>query len=407
MCSIAEKLYGGNTSGSVDYELALAELESLAEEEVERLMALGDAEDNSTCDVYMPSENEYSHAEGDVNTLVGCSPSDAPWDVHRASTDHVVDLYVKHDGNQAHADKMRVCSEWLVFYRAYSTAQNDEEKKRWRYKLAMASFCRVRGCPVCMWRRSLRMKGIAIYERLPEILQAYPTHRFLFLTLTVRNCAVSQLKITLHDMNEAWRRFRVLTGFKNAVQGWFRSVEFTRGTDGVSVHPHFHILLHVSADYFSGHGKYMSQKQITQMWKECLRVDYTPVVNVKAVKRGCEVNSIKEVMKYTVKESDIQSMIEDGTEWYVRVYEQLAGAKLVTSSGTLRFLATRPKEEQFEGEQDNKDDLIDIGRSPDETEEIADASTPYEYYWSADTAHYISGRRGSRHEKIRGDNNEE
>ena len=403
--SIAEKLHDGNSFGSVEYELALAELESVAEEELERLVALGDADVDITSDVYMPPGNEYSHAEAGLNTLVGSSPSDAPWDTHRASTDHVVDLYVKHDGNQAHADKMRECSEWLLFYRAYRMSESAEEKKQWRYKLAAANFCKVRGCPVCMWRRSLKMKGIAVYERLPAIMDMYPTHRFVFLTLTVRNCAVGELRDTLHQMNEAWRRFRVLTCFKNVVQGWFRSVEFTRGSDGVSVHPHFHILLHVRSSYFSKKGGYMSQAQISNMWKECLRVEYIPVVNIKAVRKGAEIGSIKEVMKYTVKESDIQSMIDDGSDWYVRVYEQLAGAKLITSSGSLKFLATRP-EKKFDGEQNEKEDLVDIGKNPDETEEIVDLSTPYEYYWNAATAHYMSGRRGVRHEKIRGDLND-
>jgi plasmid rolling circle replication initiator protein Rep len=74
-----------------------------------------------------------------------------------------------------------------------------------KLKLQTAKFCRVRHCPVCQWRRSLMWKAKA-YKILPRIVEAYPSYRFLFLTLTIKNTDITTLKQTLKGMN---------TGFKD------------------------------------------------------------------------------------------------------------------------------------------------------------------------------------------------
>ena len=52
----------------------------------------------------------------------------------------------------------------------------------------------------CQWRRSLMWKAKA-YKILPRIVEAYPSHRFLFLTLTVKNTDITILNQTLKQMN--------------------------------------------------------------------------------------------------------------------------------------------------------------------------------------------------------------
>ena len=46
-----------------------------------------------------------------------------------------------------------------------------------------AFFCRVRHCPVCQWRRSLLWRAV-MFQQLPNIQERFPTHRWVFLTLT-------------------------------------------------------------------------------------------------------------------------------------------------------------------------------------------------------------------------------
>ena len=52
-------------------------------------------------------------------------------------------------------------------------------------KLQHANFCRDRLCPMCNWRRSLKI--FAQVSKVMDALQA-EGYQFLFLTLTVRNC---------------------------------------------------------------------------------------------------------------------------------------------------------------------------------------------------------------------------
>jgi Replication protein len=95
----------------------------------------------------------------------------------------------------------------------------------------------------------------------------------------VRNCELDDLRETLAAMNKAWIR---LTQRKNfPAIGWLKSVEVTRGTDG-RAHPHFHCLLMVKSSYFT-HG-YLSQQAWRDLWKDCMRLDYDPMVNIKVVK---------------------------------------------------------------------------------------------------------------------------
>ena len=71
-------------------------------------------------------------------------------------------------------------------------------------KLKSAPFCHVRGCPVCQWRKSLFWKAM-MYQTYDQIKELYPSHRWLFLTLTVENCPIGELRATLSHMNDAWK----------------------------------------------------------------------------------------------------------------------------------------------------------------------------------------------------------
>ena len=115
------------------------------------------------------------------------------------------------------------------------------------------------------------------YQSLPEIQQAYPKARWLFLTLTVRNPDITDLRATLQAMNQAWRRLVVRKEFKR-VTGWIRTTEVTRGKDG-SAHPHFHCLLMVPSGYFAGKN-YVTQARWTELWQECARLDYLSLIHI-------------------------------------------------------------------------------------------------------------------------------
>jgi plasmid rolling circle replication initiator protein Rep len=216
-------------------------------------------------------------------------------------------------------------------------------------KLREAHFCRVRHCPICQWRRSKRW--IARFLKvIPEVLGKYPKGRFIFLTLTQRNVAVNELRVTLRAMSKAWDRMRKRKEFA-AVSGWLRTVEVTRGADG-SAHPHYHALILVPGDYFHTSVKYVTQVGWTKLWRESLKLDYDPIVHVTAVKpkRGrpakgetlpALVNAAREALKYAVKPSD---MTADGA-WLLELTRQLDKLRFIASGGVLKdILGERDKE---------------------------------------------------------------
>jgi len=270
--------------------------------------------------------------------LADYSPQDKPWDTHRAQTQTVEGVYrgTIYDGL---AGRLRNCSGFLGF------AWVADDTGELRLSLRTARFCRVRHCPVCQWRRSLMWQA-RFLQALPSIEAAYPTARWLFLTLTVRNCPVDDLRRTLRSMNEAWHRLVKRPEFAGNVQGWVRATEVTRGQDD-SAHPHFHSLLMVRPSYF-GKG-YVTQSRWAELWQQCARLDYRPIVDIRTVRarRGAPGEkplrqALAETLKYSVKPSDMEG------EWLIELTRQVHKLRFVASGGVLKNVLR----ESDESEQD-------------------------------------------------------
>ena len=122
--------------------------------------------------------------------LSDISQRDKPWDKHRANADKVSNHYKGSDFEQ-YANRIDFCSQLLDF-----KLTPDTDVGELKLKLSAARFCRVRHCPVCQWRRSLMWKAKA-FKVLPSVVKDYPTHRWLFLTLTIKNCPIVELRNTL------------------------------------------------------------------------------------------------------------------------------------------------------------------------------------------------------------------
>lgn len=290
--------------------------------------------------VYPPSystnaANCHQQQASEVS-LVDLSPKDKKWDERRAEADGFKNLY-KGTEFDTYSARIRVCSELLVF------AFQVNETGNYALKLQDARFCRVRHCPVCQWRRSLMWRAKA-FKVLPEVVKQYPKSRFIFLTLTVKNCQLSELRDTLAWMNKSWK---LLTKRKEwPAQGWIKSVEVTRSDDDLA-HPHFHCLLMVRPSYFTT--GYLSQKRWSELWQGCLKVNYTPVVHIQTVKpaKGVEkaldgsamLTALCETLKYSVKPEDILGDDDRGMsnqEWLVELTHQLHKTRAVATGGVLK-----------------------------------------------------------------------
>ena len=253
--------------------------------------------------------------------LAELSPRDKPWDKHRANADRI-EAHYRGSEFDAYAQRVHFCSELLQF-----GLVQDWDEEAMKLRLRSARFCRVRHCPVCQWRRSLMWKAKA-YKVLPKIVQAYPTHRWVFLTLTVKNVPIVELRENLVSMNRAFQRLSQRKAWP--AEGWLRSTEVTRGRNG-SAHPHFHCLLMVKPSYF-GKG-YIKQAEWVSLWRHAMRLDYDPVIDCRAVKRGKQpMQLVPEILKYCTKESDLVA----DREWFLELTRQMHKMKCVTTGGVLK-----------------------------------------------------------------------
>lgn len=270
--------------------------------------------------------------------LTDFSPNDKPWVTHKCESVDVSDIYANSSKHAKKAARMAECSSYLDF----AEMLKDPELGEIAYKLVKARFCRVRYCPICQWRRSLFWHA-RFYKALPGIIAQHPTDRFIFLTLTVRNCAITDLRETLQAMNQAWRRLVMRKEF-SSVKGWVRTTEVTRGEDDSampnSAHPHFHVLLMVPASYFSGQN-YIKQATWARVWQESTRLDYEPRVDVRAVKNkkarpddetGLPRDGIAETLKYSVKPSDMTA----SPEWMLELTEQTHKLRFIATGGLFK-----------------------------------------------------------------------
>lgn len=299
------------------------------------------------------SEIEPSDAASisDTPNLSDLSGRDKPWDKHRANADKV-SVYYADSEFRDYGDRIHYCSEFLDFRLA--PGESDGVMK---LKLDSARFCRVRHCPVCQWRRSLMWKAKA-YKILPKIVNEYPTYRWLFVTLTVRNCQITELRPTLNWMHESFKRLTKLKDFPAI--GWIKSTEVTRGKDG-NAHPHFHCLLMVQPSYFGKN--YMRQSEWVDLWRRSLRIDYNPVLDVQAIKKGISpATLVPELLKYCTKESDLTG----DREWFLELTRQMHKARTVATGGVLKDYLQELEQEP--------EDLIGKG---DELENEADEQHLY------------------------------
>ncbi|MEC2217098.1 protein rep, partial [Bacillus velezensis] len=206
------------------------------------------------------------------------------------------------------AEKLSGCAECLSFKRDPETD---------KLKLYQAHFCKVRLCPMCAWRRSLK---IAYHNKLivEEANRQYGCG-WIFLTLTVRNVAGEELKPAISDMMKGFNRLMKYKRVDTAVLGYFRALEITKNHEEDTYHPHFHVLLPVKRSYFGKN--YIKQVEWTSLWKRAMKLDYTPIVDIRRVKGRAKIDAeqiesdvreammehkaVLEISKYPVKDTDV------------------------------------------------------------------------------------------------------
>ena len=190
-------------------------------------------------------------------------------------------------------ERVKTCGDYLQFVKRPDGS----------LRLAKAYFCQNKLCAMCNWRRSMK-HSYQTSVVVDEAMQQYPKARFLFLTLTVKNVPGEELSKTFTSLTQAFDRLFRRAKVKKNLIGYLRATEVTHNEITGEYHPHLHVLLMVKSSYFGGKGdNYITQEEWGQMWSQSLKVDYVPMVDVRAVKeqgKGLK-GAILETAKYPTK----------------------------------------------------------------------------------------------------------
>ncbi|OUZ11635.1 protein rep [Bacillus pumilus] len=286
------------------------------------------------------------------------------------------------------AEKVSDCAECLAFRR---------DKETGRLRLYQAYFCKVRLCPMCAWRRSLK---IAYHNKLivEEANRQYKP-AWIFLTLTVRNVDGDHLKQAISDMMKGFNRLMKYKKVNSSAFGYFRALEITKNHEENTYHPHFHVLVPVKKSYFTGKS-YIKQAEWTSLWKRAMKLDYTPIVHVQRVKGKKGINAeaiekevreameeqkaILEISKYPVKDTDVirgNEVTEENLDTVYYLDDALSARRLIGYGGILKEIH---KELNLTDAEDG--DLIRIEEDEDE---VANETFEVMARWHVGVKNYI------------------
>jgi plasmid rolling circle replication initiator protein Rep len=231
--------------------------------------------------------------------------------------------------------------------------------------------CKDRFCPFCNTRRQKKYSKL-IYKNLVQ-LQKTQKLRFIFLTLTIKNCKLEDLKSTIVQMKKAFNNMTKLKRWQDSILGFLNVLEFTYNQKENTYHPHFHILLAVQPKYFdTNRNLYLKNQDFKDMWKNALKVDYSIQTNVKIVSSrkinkdrdtgkekilNKEASAVAELCKYPFKDTDISKIKETD---FIELTKQLFRVHNISTGGILKNLHSKVKKIDNDLIKIDDDDVDDL-----------------------------------------------
>lgn len=288
-------------------------------------------------------------------------------------------------------------------------------------KLHKSSFCRVRLCPMCQWRRSLKLgaqvRRVVERANADHITETGAAWRWLMVTFTVKNVEGPELGAAIDAIHKGLNNLAKSKRWAAAVKGWLRATEVTHNTNHKSgaydtYHPHMHLLLCVPSSYFSGKG-YIRQTEWAQLWGHYIKADYTPIVDVRPIKPdgGGRLSDIPageqaaamgkacaEVSKYAAKPADYIVPSDPALSMQtVQVLDAVLNRRRMTSwGGCLKDIA-----KALQLDDPEMGDLVHIDDTAS-TDPVAEELADYiAYSWALGARNYLPvGERRGKSERV-------
>ena len=289
----------------------------------------------SNCNTHNNNENGILEiGTGEILSDKRPNGKERPWKKHKINSLKLHGLYEKaliKDNDLITESRMKnleECGNNLLF------SINEKNEK----KIKSAYFCRLRTCPMCNWRKSLKMFG-QTNKIANKILEQNSSTRFLFVTFTVKNCPAEKLEETINHMNQGFKsltdkskKLAITNKFKNNMLGYIRAMEVTYNQEKDTYHPHIHCILAVKAQYFT-HG-YIKKGDWQYIWGECCKTEYEPIVKVQTIKNST-AKAVAEVAKYPVKMDELANYQDEkkAINALIVFTKILKGRRLITFGG--------------------------------------------------------------------------
>lgn len=256
------------------------------------------------------------------------------------------------------ADRRLKIDQCGTFIRLQADAENSASMQ-----LVASNLCRLRLCPMCEWRLSLR-RFVALQAAVDQIGSA---SAWLHLVLTTPNVSGDELSSAITAL---FGRFRAFWK-KSAPPSWlgfYRGLEVTYNAEEDTYHPHFHVLVSVRESYFKSRD-YLSQAALQDLWG-----------SIVFVKRIRDLGSgIAEVVKYACKPLRVSDRFS--ADRAAAVYDVLAGAlhgrRMVQAGGNVQeALRTLGR-------------LAELNELTEGTDQTDEARESFGFYWHFKENKYV------------------
>ncbi len=221
-------------------------------------------------------------------------------------------------------------------------------------KIVGANFCRIRLCPMCQKRKSLKT-----YSDFSKILDKLSEYRFLHLVLTVPNVEAEDLKKTIEEMNSCSSRLFAMKDIKRSFVGVARCLEITYNSRTITFHPHFHCLVAVKKSYFTSR-TYLKHEYIQHCWsalwcmkhlnlkrlkdEKIIEYELSDIKRLQIHITKADKGALPEIAKYAVKPLVFDSgLLKDRAKVLQSLFEALHGKRMIQTYGIIKDTAKELK----------------------------------------------------------------
>lgn len=268
------------------------------------------------------------------------NPKISTWTKHKAMAAFVAKHMMIDERVRKRGEMMKNCGEKLIF-----------EVKNGVYQFKSAWLCRDRLCPICAWRLSIK-RCAEMAKTLSLLHEREPDTKAIHIVLTVKNCALEDLRSTIETMTRGFTRLKKLKSFRDFILGYARSVEVTYNAETDTYHPHIHCICIVKNSY----SRQISVGEWSEMWSDSARLFYMPIIWAsKTYPKTADITSsmmmdyqtttahdaIMEAIKYAMKPSSLVATAQAGD--LGNIAQAIAGFRLISYGGILKSLRAEIK----------------------------------------------------------------